>query len=261
MFISTYSIRKTYVAAVAAVVSVAAVFCLCLPASAMTFGIPEVEFGPQSTVLTPENLRLEESKPRSVTVHWNSDVRSILSESEQVTGATVYTVKIYGKKKGKLLETQEVVSTCATFDELKKNKVYVVKVWAKRGLTTSEPAVLVVRTAPAKAKSLSAKTVRRKVYNDVVTNKETDQFGSSGGSKYAALLKWKASEGTVRYYTVDIYKKDGETLVKSVTTKKNKVIVNGLKLKKTYKYQVTAHFNDEYSSFTSKMKKFKLKKK
>lgn len=245
---------------------VAAVACLStgvmlgftVSVSAAPYGIPEVAGSEFEEVQPPSNVRVVYSSTGSITVAWNSDVRSIIDDFDQTTTQTQYTVRVYAKKSGERVKTVETDAMEVTVTGLERNKGYVVRVWAERNGYVSEYSEIVARTSPAAPNVLTASIVRRQIFYDVLTNEPVNQFGGSAMSKFLAYLSWEAPKGTVRYYTVNVYKKGSDEPLKTIETKKLFVAVGGLKLGKKYQYTVTSHFNDDYASEVSERVKFKV---
>lgn len=261
---NTRSLHATYASTTAAAITAVALVGLLfsLKASAMNvgvptpihdagFGIPEIIDAPEP-VEAPKELELDIADMTNVTVSWTPAVFSIAPVRE------TYHVVLTQKLTGAVVDDQTTNNTSVTIEGLDPNTAYVVSVTRVRGEMVSEPLELTVRTTPAAPQPLSASVKRRRVLRDVISNKPLNGFGGATGSRYEAVLKWDASEGTVRYYEVLIYRKGSDEVERTVQSRDTVARIAGLKEGRTYQYQVVAHFNDEYSSAPSKRMNFEV---
>lgn len=238
---NSHAILYTFVASLLVVVGISRA------AYAITFGIPDVAGDDVEPVQSPAEIRVIDSAPRTLTLAWASDVRTITSDVSAAAG-TQYDVTVYDKKTDERVYQETTTSTQVSVSGLERNHGYVVEVTTTRSGVTSNPVTIVARTTPAAPRRMTAEVVRRQILRDVITNEPVNQFGGSTMSDYLAYLSWKVPAGKVRYYTVQVYEEGSDEPVQVLRTKKHSIAIGDLETGVAYEAVVSAHFNDTYAS-------------
>jgi len=234
---------------------------VAIPAFAASFGIPNVVgVDGSEDVVTPSNVRVVESLPHVLELSWTSGYRTILPND--VSAGDEYLVRVVQKSDGAEVYSGMVYDTSLRLEGLDDNKAYRTTVQSFRNGRYSDAVEVSVRTAPQRVKQLRATSSKKSVLRDVISNKPLHPRSDSSVGQYIATLKWAATDGKVRFYTVNVYSSETDTeALQTVTSLKRAAVVEGLKGNTVYYYTVTAHFNDEYASPESSRKKLKVKKK
>lgn len=110
------------------------------------FGLPTAT----AAVSTPEYIDVVDKTAHSVTLMWNSDMRSIFAAQPQAmvnpVPYTKYHVSVVDKRTDKVVQRFETSTNVVKIKNLKKNRRYQVKVVVERAGDKSAPLVVTART-------------------------------------------------------------------------------------------------------------------
>lgn len=114
------------------------------------FGLPS----PTAAVSAPEYIDVVEKTTHSVTLMWNSDMRTIFAAQQQsIVGSVPYTtyhVSVFDKRADKVVQRFETSTNVVKIKNLKKNRRYQVKVVVDRAGDKSAPVLVTARTKSQK---------------------------------------------------------------------------------------------------------------